>query len=294
MVRILALPAVAIALLAGCRPASFTRSTVAPQRIVSTAPSVTEVLFDLGLGDRVVGVSTFCRYPPEAARLPKVGTFVNPNIEPILALKPDLVIIIKNPIRLAEKLESMQVRTLEVDQDTLAGIEDSIRKIGEAAGVADRAAALNRDIREKLDDIRRRVAGRPKRKIVFLVGRSPGELQGMVAVGRASYLTELMELAGGVNAFADAPGAYPKVSLEEMLARDPGVIVDMGEMADTAGVTDAQKLAVERLWGRYPALSAVRASEVHAVADDIFVVPGPRVVEAARVFARLLHPEAMR
>jgi iron complex transport system substrate-binding protein len=116
----------------------------------------------------------------------------------------------------------------------------------------------------------------------------------MVAVGRASYLTELMELAGGVNAFADAPGAYPKVSLEEMLARDPGVIVDMGEMADTAGVTDAQKLAVERLWGRYPALSAVRASEVHAVADDIFVVPGPRVVEAARVFARLLHPEAMR
>jgi ABC-type Fe3+-hydroxamate transport system substrate-binding protein len=116
----------------------------------------------------------------------------------------------------------------------------------------------------------------------------------MVAVGRASYLTEVIELAGGVNAFADAPAAYPKVSLEEILARDPEVIVDMGEMANTHWVTEAQKRAVLALWGRYPALAAVRAGRVHAVADDTFVVPGPRVVEAARSFARLLHPEVAR
>ncbi|MBI4875909.1 MAG: ABC transporter substrate-binding protein, partial [Acidobacteria bacterium] len=170
---------------------------------------------------------------------------------------------------------------------------DSIRRSGEAAGVPARAASLNAGMRRSLDEIRRRVAGRPKRRLAFLVGRSPGELQGMVAAGRSSYLTELMELAGGVNVFAGAAAAYPKVSLEEMLARNPEVIVDMGEMADTAGVTDARKEAVVRLWGRYPVLSAVRARRVFAVADDIFVVPGPRVVEAARAFARFLHPEAM-
>ncbi|MBI4874857.1 MAG: ABC transporter substrate-binding protein, partial [Acidobacteria bacterium] len=86
--------------------------TAAPRRIVSTAPSVTEILFALGLGERVVGVSTFCRYPAAAAKLPKVGTFINPSIEPILALKPDLVIVIKNPIRLGQRLESMKVRAL--------------------------------------------------------------------------------------------------------------------------------------------------------------------------------------
>ena len=281
-----------VVLLAGCRPAAITRPAAEPRRIVSTAPSVTEILFALGLGDRVAGVSTFCRYPPEAAKLPKIGTFINPNLEPILGLRPDLVIVIKNPIGLAGRLEALGVRVLEVEQDSLAGIESSVQRIGEATGVPDRAAALNAGLREKFDRVRRSVAGRPKRRIAFLVGRSPGELQGMVAVGRASYLTELMEMAGGANVFADAGAAYPKVSLEGILARDPDVIVDMGEMADTAGVTEARKRAVVDLWRRYPALAAVRAGRVHAVADDIFVVPGPRAADAAQAFARLLHPEA--
>jgi iron complex transport system substrate-binding protein len=293
MVRpaILALAALATAPLAGCGRGAIVRPAAVLRRIVSTAPSVTEILFALGLGDRVVGVSTFCRYPPEAANRPKVGTFINPNLEPILALRPDLVIVIKNPIRLAERLVALNVRVLETDQDSLAGIETSIRRIGVACGVQERAAALDASLRGGFDEVRRAVAGRPRRKLAFLVGRSPGELQGMVAVGRGSYLNELIELAGGVNVFADAPVPYPKVSLEEILARDPDVIVDMGEMADTAGVTEAQKRAVVALWGRYPALAAVRAGRVHAVADDIFVVPGPRVTEAARALARLLHPE---
>ncbi len=294
MVKRAAFSVAILALLAGCRPSAVTRPAAQARRIVSTAPSVTEVLFALGLGDRVVGVSTFCRYPAEAAKLPKIGTFINPNLEPTLGLRPDLVIVIKNPIGLAGRLEALGVRVLEVDQDSLATIQYSVQRIGEATGVPDRAAALNAGLREKFDQVRRSVAGRPKRRIAFLVGRSPGELQGMVAVGRASYLTELIEIAGGANVFADAGAAYPKVSLEEILARDPDVIVDMGEMAETAGVTEAQKRAVVDLWRRYPALAAVRAGRVHAVADDIFVVPGPRAADAAQAFARLLHPEAAR
>jgi iron complex transport system substrate-binding protein len=128
--------------------------------------------------------------------------------------------------------------------------------------------------------------------MLFLVGRSPNALEGLIAAGRASYLNELITVAGGVNIFRDAPTAYPKVSLEEILARDPEVIVDMGEMARTAGVTEADKQRVLRLWDRYPSLTAVRTRHVFAVAADIFVVPGPRMVEAAREFARMLHPEA--
>lgn len=285
--------AAVLAWMAACRPAGTAPPAAAPRRIVSTAPSLTEILFALGLGDRVAGVSTFCRYPPEAEKLPKIGTFLNPNVEAILALKPDLVVVLKNPTGLTGRLRELGLKAIEVDQESLASIGNSIRAVGEAAGAAERASALNREIQGALDGIRRRVQGRPRRKIAFLVGRSPGELQGLVAAGRASYLNELMELAGGANVFAGAAGAYPKVSLEEMLARDPEVIVDMGEMADTVGVTEDQKRAVVALWSRYPALSAVRAGRVYAVSDDIFVVPGPRVVQAARAFARFLHPEAV-
>lgn len=293
MVRRAAVPLLAFALLSGCRPAARDDAGGGARRIVSTAPSVTEMLFALGLGDRVVGVSTFCHYPAEAAKRPKVGTFLNPAVEPILALRPDLVILIKNPTPLAERLGSLNVRVLEVDPTSLVEIETAIRRIGDAAGVPDRAGALIRDMQAVLDEIRHRVEGREKRRMAFIVGRSPGELQGMVAVGSGSYLTELIELAGGENVFADAPLPYPKVSLEEMLSRNPDVIVDMGEMAETKGVTEAQKRAVVELWRRYPALAAARTGRVFAVADDIFVVPGPRVVDAARAFGRFLHPEAM-
>lgn len=263
-----------------------------PARIVSTAPSITETLFALGLGARVAGVTTFCNYPEEARRLPKIGTYIQPNLEVIVSLRPDLVVVEANPIRLREKLEALGLRVLELHFTTVADIHQSIERLGQAAGVPKRAEALNRSIRSQLDEIRRRTASLARRRMLFLVGRSPNALEGLIAAGRASYLNELITVAGGVNIFRDAPTAYPKVSLEEILARDPEVIVDMGEMARTAGVTEADKQRVLRLWDRYPSLTAVRTRHVFAVAADIFVVPGPRMVEAAREFARMLHPEA--
>jgi iron complex transport system substrate-binding protein len=127
---------------------------------------------------------------------------------------------------------------------------------------------------------------------MFVVGRTPGALEGIVAVGRSSYLNEVIEAAGGENIFRDSVAAYPKVPLEEILARDPEVIVDMGEMAQTGDVTEARKQSVVALWQRYGMLQAVKRARVFAVASDIFVVPGPRVIEAVRAFARMLHPEA--
>jgi ABC-type Fe3+-hydroxamate transport system substrate-binding protein len=115
----------------------------------------------------------------------------------------------------------------------------------------------------------------------------------MVAAGDC-YLNEVMRVAGGANVFAAAAAPYPKVSLEEILARDPEVLIDMGEMAETAGFTEERRRSVAALWSRYPALKAVSGRRVFAVSSDIYVVPGPRVVEAAREFARMLHPGEFR
>ncbi len=266
-------------------------AAAAPQRIVSTSPSITEMLYAMGLGDRVVGVTTFCHYPPEATKKPKIGTYLQPNIEVIVGLKPDLVIAEATGVRRSEKLSGLNLKVLEIDDGTLAGIYDSIRRIGNATGAEGAAQALIGRMRSELDAIRKAVAGWPKPRVMFVVGRAPGRLEDLVVAGRASHLNELMEIAGGTNVFGDSAPAYSKVSIEEVLARNPDVIVDMGEMAETEGVTQAEKRAVVTLWSRYGSIAAVRKHGVHAVASDIFVVPGPRVVDAAREFARLFHPE---
>ncbi|MFB3776634.1 MAG: ABC transporter substrate-binding protein [Bryobacteraceae bacterium] len=262
-----------------------------PKRIVSTAPSLTEMLYALGLGDRVVGVTTFCHYPLEATRKPKIGNYLRPDVEAILALRPDLVVAEKSMIRQAMSLPRLKLKVLEVDDATIPGICESLRTIGRAAGVEAKAESLSAGILSDLEEIRRRTSRLGRPRVMFVVGRTPGRIEDLIAAGGASYLDELFQIAGGENIFRSAATAYPKVSLEEVLARDPEVIIDMGEMAQTVGVTERDKRAVAALWKNFPSLAAVKRNRVHPVASDIFVVPGPRVVEAARQIAAMLHPE---
>jgi iron complex transport system substrate-binding protein len=262
-----------------------------PKRIVSTAPSITEMLFALGLGDRVVGRTKYCRYPEAAKKIPEVGTYIQPNVEVILSLRPDLVVIQENPARLKEKFQAVRLEVLELKHTTVDDIFKAVSVLGRVTGVQSAAETLNRKMREELDSVRRKTEPLPKRRMMFVVGRTPNAIEGIIVVGKASYLNELIGVAGGVNIFADSVSPYPKVSLEEILARDPEVIVDMGDMSDTVGVTTEQKQRVVQLWQRYPTIGAVKRDGVYAVASDHFVVPGPRMVDAALEFARMLHPE---
>jgi len=141
-----------------------------------------------------------------------------------------------------------------------------------------------------LDAIRARSARLKPTRMMFVVGRSPNRLDGLIVAGKASYLNELIALAGGENIFTDAVAAYPQISLEAVLARNPEVILDFGDMANPAAVTDAQKRGVVSVWQRAASLQAVRNHRVHAVAADLFVVPGPRAVAAAQAIFDLLHP----
>jgi iron complex transport system substrate-binding protein len=267
-------------------------SAAVPQRIVSTSPSITEMLYALGLGDRVAGVTTFCRYPPQALEKPKIGTFTEPNLEAIAALRPDLVIVQTNPIRLAERLRLMKLNVIEIDQQNLAAVYNSFRIVGQAAAAPAAAARLTDSVQARLEEIRARAARLKPVPMTFIVGRLPNRLDGLVAVGRASYLNEIIVIAGGENIFRDAVAAYPQVSVEAIIARNPEVIVDMGDMSNTFGVTEQHRRGVVSLWGRLATVDAVKQGRVHAVASEIYVVPGPRVVDAARAFLEMLHPEA--
>lgn len=260
-----------------------------PGRIVSTAPSLTEVLFALGLGPRVVGVTEFCRYPPEAAQKPKIGTFLEPNLERVLAQRPDLVLVVRNPVQLAERLSQLGLRAVEIPQDTLAEILASVHRIGRLAGVEARAAALADSIERDLDDLRRRASKLPQRKVLFLVGRSPGSLQGMVGVGPGTFIDELIRLSGGANVLAHSPMAYPRVSVEQIFSADPDVILDMGDFAHHEGKPMEAAEQFRAVWAPYRSLRAVRENRVRQVAGEALIRPGPRVAEGARLCLELIH-----
>ncbi|MEQ1945999.1 MAG: helical backbone metal receptor [Bryobacteraceae bacterium] len=259
-----------------------------PQRIISTSPSITETLFALGLGSRVVGVSNYCHFPADVEQLPKVGTYLKPNVEVIARLKPDLVVVQRLPTSVREQLQGLSIQVSEVDSGDLKQNLDSIVAIGKATSSEAAARVLIDRINGQLATMRNATAGKPPRSVAFIVGRTPGKLEGLVVVGGGSYLSELLTIAGGRNVFADSSQAYVKTSLESLLRRNPEILIDMGEMAETVGVTENAKRTVVNLWGTRPNLKAVRERRVYAVASDIFVVPGPRMLDAAQAFAEML------
>ena len=265
------------------------------ERIVSAAPSITEMLYALELGDRVVGVTEFCHYPPEVRNKPQIGSYLRPSIETILTLRPDLVVVLHEHADLRTRLERVGLNVLSVQHNDLEGIYASLRAIGERTGaqaVAERrVASMIRD----LAAIAARANGLPRRKSMFVVGRSPGVVRDLICVGKGSFLNELIALAGGENIFQGTTSFYPSIPREEILARRPEVIIDMGDMSDTDEVTEEHRRSVGGLWAReFPDLPAVVSKRVYPVAEDLFVVPGPRVVEAAEKLLRMIHPEAPR
>jgi iron complex transport system substrate-binding protein len=262
----------------------------APSRIVSTSPSITETLFALGLGERVVGVSTFCRYPDAVKALPKVGTFLKPQAEVIARLRPDLVIVHGGPHDVARQLSTLAIRTISVDRGTLPSVYSTIRAIATAADVRDRGERLVADLQQRLERVQSAVASQPRRKVLVIVGRRPGTLGDLVAVGRESYLHDLVGIAGGTNVLGgDGLPEYPTVSLETVIRLAPDVIVDAGDMGDTAEERRRRETATLGLWSGQRMVAAAARHEVHVVMSDAFVVPGPRVVEVAETLAAWIH-----
>jgi iron complex transport system substrate-binding protein len=259
---------------------------------VSTAPSITETLFALGVGNRVVGVSRFCNYPPEVQKLPKVGSYIKPDVEAIARLTPDLVILQRKGIstEVADRLNALHIPVIDVPHATLEDIFTEIQLIGRAVGVPDRSAALIAQIKSSLDAIQSRATAMPSPRVLMIVDRQQGTLNNLIAVGPNNYVNQILEIAGGKNVLAQ-PGLpqYPRISLETVLRENPDVIIDISGTQETEEARRASRAATLALWGQYRDIAAVRNGHVYAGTTDSLVVPGPRTPIAAQRLFDFVH-----
>ena len=260
------------------------------RRIVSMSPSTTETLFALGLGDRVVGVTRYCRYPPEARALRQVGGWLDPNFEAILAMQPDLIVTREGNPQTAATFQQLGLNTLVVHHDSLEGVLESFTSIGATCGAEAEAARLVERIETRIGEIRRRTAPLTRPRVLFVAERTldTGEIQDVYAAGHDGFIDRLITLAGGKNVCAQTAGGFPVLSAEGILHLNPEVIVDLvpnlpEQPRDQASLLDD--------WEQLPEVEAVRRGRVHIVDEDYAFIPGPRFLLLAEKLARLFHPE---
>ena len=258
-----------------------------PARIVSLVPSVTEIVFSLGAQDRLVGRTDFCDYPLAVRTKPSVGGMVNPNLETLVALKPDLVIGTDegNREETFRQLERLRIPTYLVHANRIAETVDLIARVGELTGHQADAPRLTGEMLRRVEAVRRAVAPFPRPRVLYVLWPDP-----LIVPGRASMLTELIEIAGGVSITAGDGDAYPRLSLEAAVTRAPEVII----LADhSTGASTAGRAAPEK-WQRLVSVPAIRAGRLHSADLSILHRYGPRVPEGLETLARMIHPEAFR
>jgi iron complex transport system substrate-binding protein len=263
-----------------------------PQRIVSTAPSVTETLFAIGAGDRVVGVSSYCRFPEATMRLPKIGSYQRPSAERIAMLRPDLVILNETVSELANRLDALGIRYLQVSTGSMATAFEAMRAVGDAVGNWREADALIVRIEATVEQAKARAGVQPRRALI-VVGRDLDSLTGLVVAGPSSYLGELLEAAGGRNVLEGRSlPAYPQISLETVMRLDPDVIFDAGEMGDRRLGDGVQRQRVLAVWQSRGDLRAVRGKRVVPVFSEAFTLPGPRMLEVLQFLSDALRGDS--
>lgn len=259
-------------------------------RIIAMAPSITEVLYALDLGGSVVGVTRYCLYPPQAQQKTIVGGFLDPSFEAIVALDPDLIVVLPVHGETVGKLENLGIKTLIVDHRTVKGILESIVIIGAACGREQAARALVEEIDRRTTRIRERTRGLERPRVLLSAGRNlgTGRLEEVYVAGKRQWYDEVIQLAGGENAFADEMVQFPSLSGEGLLRLNPDVIIEMAPQMKERGLT---LNAVAAEWESVPGLQAVKTGRVHVLPGDYTVIPGPRFVDIVEDLARVLHPE---
>jgi iron complex transport system substrate-binding protein len=284
--------AIAVTLLTGCRrePARPpTASQPVPQRIIAFAPSSTEIIAALGAADRLVAVGTFCTYPPEVARLPKVGGLVDPDLEGLLRLQPDLVIVRGTCQEVEQLCEKNQIRIFRDPIEKLDDMYLTIESLGRLLERREAADKLAGDLRRRIDRIAASVAGRPRPRVFITVSRrDPNALTGLLTANDQTFVGEMVRLAGGENVFANLAISYPEVSPEAILAARPEVII---EAMPEAQMSPALEERITELWRKLGPIPAVQNNRIRIVTNDNILIPSPRVVDTVAAMARLLHPE---
>ena len=258
-------------------------STSPPRRIISLAPSTTEMLFALGLGDRIVGVTTFCDYPEEAKAKAKIGGMSNPSLEAIVTLKPDLVLMTMdgNPREVEERLRSMNIKTFVFTARTLAELPQGIREMGAAVGVRDKADVLAKEIESAIMPTGSRVKGqrlKTSKKVLFIVWPEP-----LIVAGPGTAIGDAIDLLGLENTAAQTKTTYPRYSIEEVIRQAPDVLfIGKGSGMDMRTVSKG-------ILKKLSSVPAVKNGAVCYVGDSLYRL-GPRVVQGIEELEKCLPP----
>ncbi len=255
-----------------------------PERIISLSPSNTEVSFGLGLDERIIGVTEYCNYPPEAQEKGIVGGFASPSIEKIVELEPDLVLASTIHDEEVPRLEEMGIAVLVVESSRVEELFESMTLVAKVTGVEEAGAALINSMQERIDAVQDKVADiEPENRVqvFYEVYSDP-----LMSAGKGAFINEIISLAGGENIFADVEDNYPQISAEEVADRQPDIILFPDYHGTSATVLD--EMSGRPGWESVP---AVENENIHAISDDIFARPGPRIVEAIEEAAALFYPD---
>ena len=284
-----------VSMVAGCQapfqPGTFTddmgRAVVIdqmPQRLVSFGPSITEILFALGLEERVVGVSDYCDYPEAAKLKPKVGDAFNPSLEKITELEPDLVLTVKQE-QLNSELENLGVTFIVLDPKDIDGILGDIELVGEITGTEKEAKKLIKDMQDSISQVVTLMEGVPKVSVFFIVDATDTTLPWTAGTG--SFIDALITMAGGENIAGGTQGAWVQFSLEQIVSSDPEVII-VQTMTEDVPTISKEELEAHPVWGAMP---AVKQGKIRFINGDLVSRPGPRIVQGLEEMARIIHPE---
>src|SRR4029453_17291462 len=256
-----------------------------PARIISLVPAVTEMVFAVGGGARVVGVSTFDHFPPEVDRIQRVGALLDPNVERILALRPDLVVVYRSQTDLIAQLNRAKVPAFIYAHAGLADVTSTLRDIGARVAAAERASALATDIERRIEVLRKRYAAGPRPKTLAVLSREAFTLRGIYASGGIGFIHDMIAAAGGDNVFADTRREAVQATSELIIARAPEVILELRGDPMEQGAEGKELEAGSAL----SSVPAVRGKRVHIIADARMVIPGPRVADAVELLAGVIH-----
>jgi iron complex transport system substrate-binding protein len=257
-----------------------------PHRIISMAPDVTEILYAMGLADRVAAVTSDSDYPPAAASKPKTGTFWQPNIEAVIAVKPDLIVAqaFEQHRSLVQRLRRMGYPCLTLSIQQLDDLFAAVDTLGRATGRSTTAADLNAGFHKRIERLRAALAGRERIKVLWVVQREPLRVAGL-----ETFVNGIIELAGGRNAIGPTLHKYPPIGAEQVIASGVEAIV---EPMMTGGDPNAQREAADAYWSRFVNVPAVTGKRIYIVNGDIVSRLGPRLIDGIEAVARYLHPEA--
>jgi len=264
-----------------------TLQATAPQRIISLIPSVTEMLFAIGAGNQVIGVSSFDHYPPAVESRVKVGGLLDPDFERILSLRPDLVVVYGTQSGLIERLNRAGIPFFPYQHAGLSDITQTLRAIGRRVNRADEANRQATDIERRIAEIREQTRALPKPKTMIVFEREAGTLRGMFASGGRGFLHDMLGVAGGVDVFDDVPRESLQVTTEIALAKAPEVIL---EIHSGPGWTQNRISREREVWRTLPSIPAVRTGRIYLLTDELMSIPGPRVPQAILAIAKVLHP----